>query len=77
MLVRVNVQCNDKNETHSGDNREYGNHHYESHNHMIMTCGPESLHLIHPHAFASISEVVKLFGNSITYYSQIANQEYE
>ena len=67
MLVRVDVQCNHQNETNCDGNSEYGDDHYSSIIVGLITRGPESLHLIHPHAFARIVEVFKLLRNSILY----------
>lgn len=67
MLVRVDVQRDHKNETDCDGNSEYGDDHYSSIIVGLITRGPESLHLIHPHAFACIMVVFKLLRNSILY----------
>ena len=65
MFVRVDIQSNHKNETDCDGNSEDCDHHYNSIIVGMTTRGPEPLHLIHPHAFACIVVVFKLFRNAI------------
>ena len=67
MLVRVDVQSNHQNEADSDGNGEESDHHYNSIPSSMTTRGPESLHFIHPHAFARIVIIQKHPRNSILY----------
>ena len=67
MFVRVDIQRNHQNEADCNGNSEDSDHHYYSIPLPIITRGPESLHLIHPHALACIMIIQKHLRNSILY----------
>ena len=66
MLVRVDVQSNHQNKADCDGNCEDSDHHYYSIPLPIITSGPESLDLIHPHTLSRIMESTILFWDALS-----------